>query len=417
MITRHFAFGCSFVGWKWPTVADFIGTAFDQHYNRGNGGNNNEQIFRDLVATHEEYNLDPVTDFVTIGITSCHRMTFFEPRIEDGIIDSWAPSVYGDHTPVQFHDSADHQKTIFARQLESPAWAIWRTLHAVKGMKLFLKALDVPHTIYLGVELLNAVAGFNNSQVDMNSTTFTEPQKIFLRDMIDELLSYVDIRTSIDYFTLKNNFNTPAVTTYEDGNNDQHPRPEHHFKYFQEFFSEFDNPIAHKLLEVGRDIDLRSATPHQDKRWYDIQREIFFCNHKGSTWKNLKVFVNGTFDLLHPGHMALLEFANRIGKHLEVAIDSDRRIKELKGSDRPINNQYVRKRMLECVKYIHTVHIFDSDEELSNIIKSYAPHTMVVGSDYRDKKVIGSEYATELAFFERDTRYSTSSIIESVDNR
>jgi len=49
-----------------------------------------------------------------------------------------------------------------------------------------------------------------------------------------------------------------------------------------------------------------------------------------------KVFVNGTFDLLHEGHIALLEYAKTLGETLAVAIDSDERVKQLKGPDRPI---------------------------------------------------------------------------------
>ena len=54
------------------------------------------------------------------------------------------------------------------------------------------------------------------------------------------------------------------------------------------------------------------------------------------------VFVNGTFDILHPGHIALLNYAKSLGNYLTVGIDSDARIKELKGSDRPVNSQEER---------------------------------------------------------------------------
>lgn len=416
MITRHFAFGCSYVGWKWPTVADFIGTAFDQHYNMGFGGNNNEQAFRDLISTHEEYNFNPETDFISIGITGCHRMTFFERSDTDG----FRPKCYGDHVSIVDTDLDQYpKKTIFSTLLESPEWALWRTLHAVKGMKIFLESLGIPHTIYLSLELIDATPGFINSRVDLANPHFSKSQENFYVNIIEQIFSYVDIHSSIDLFTMENNFNQPVNTRFEDGLVDRHPRPEHHYQYFQQYFSEFKNPVADKLLELGREIDLRVPTDtYQTPQWQTLQDKIFSTsnNHK-TTWHNCKVFVNGTFDILHPGHMALFEYANKTGKHVHVAIDSDRRVKELKGPDRPINNQDVRKRMLECVKYIDTVHVFDSDEELEHIIKNYAPHTMIVGSDYRDKTVIGSEHAEELVFFERDTRYSTSSVIEDINNR
>ena len=77
-----------------------------------------------------------------------------------------------------------------------------------------------------------------------------------------------------------------------------------------------------------------------------------------------KVFVNGTFDILHVGHLALLEYAFSQGEILTVAIDSDRRIRELKGPSRPINNQQDRKTMLKYLYMVDEVYVFDTDEEL-----------------------------------------------------
>jgi len=131
----------------------------------------------------------------------------------------------------------------------------------------------------------------------------------------------------------------------------------------------------------------------------------------------VKIFVNGTFDLLHPGHMQLLTFASNTGDYLLVAIDSDRRIRERKGINRPINNQEFRSTMMRHVKGVDEVCVFDSDEELINIVKVYNPDVMIVGSDYRNEKVIGSEYAKSVIFFERDTKFSSTQIIESISNR
>jgi len=131
----------------------------------------------------------------------------------------------------------------------------------------------------------------------------------------------------------------------------------------------------------------------------------------------VKIFVNGTFDILHPGHMALFEYAKSQGDYLKVAIDTDERIKVNKGFDRPINNQDIRRRMLECIKFIDEVSLFGTDDELTTTVKEYGPDLMIVGSDYVNKRVIGSEYAKELFFFERDARYSSTKIIEYINNR
>ena len=130
----------------------------------------------------------------------------------------------------------------------------------------------------------------------------------------------------------------------------------------------------------------------------------------------MKVFVNGTFDLLHPGHISLLNSAKAYGDILLVAIDSDERVKQLKGSSRPINNQETRKTILENLKPVDSVKIFSNEEELIEIIKRFSPDVMMVGSDYRDKRVVGSDYAKKLVFFEREVRFSSTYIIDKVIN-
>ena len=127
------------------------------------------------------------------------------------------------------------------------------------------------------------------------------------------------------------------------------------------------------------------------------------------------VFVNGTFDVLHPGHIRLLQWAKALGTILKVAIDSDRRIKEKKGQNRPFFEQSERTYMLQQLKSVSDVFVFDSDEELEDLIKNIQPDIMVVGSDWEGKKVIGSQYAKELKFFQRDERYSTTKILENKD--
>jgi len=129
------------------------------------------------------------------------------------------------------------------------------------------------------------------------------------------------------------------------------------------------------------------------------------------------VFVNGTFDVLHLGHLALLNYAKSLGDKLFVAIDSDERVRQLKGPTRPIYDVYQRKVMLLNLKAVDEVEIFSSDEELEMWIKQINPSIMVVGSDWRNKTVIGSQFAKRLEFFERIDEYSSTKTIQDIINR
>ena len=129
------------------------------------------------------------------------------------------------------------------------------------------------------------------------------------------------------------------------------------------------------------------------------------------------IFVNGTFDILHRGHLEMLEYAASIGDYLLVALDTDRRIKELKGDSRPINSQTDRLYMMYRIKGVKSVMLFDTDEELERIIERYKPDVMVKGSDYKDKPIIGSQYCKEIKFVDLVNGYSTTNTIKNIINR
>lgn len=128
----------------------------------------------------------------------------------------------------------------------------------------------------------------------------------------------------------------------------------------------------------------------------------------------IRVIVNGTFDILHPGHVALLDFARSQGDHVTVAIDSDRRVRRLKGPDRPINDQNTRQIMLAALRSVDAVKIFDTDQDLIDIISQ--ADVMVKGSDYRDQPIIGADLCP-IVFFDRLHEYSTTTQIQSIRDR
>jgi D-beta-D-heptose 7-phosphate kinase/D-beta-D-heptose 1-phosphate adenosyltransferase len=126
----------------------------------------------------------------------------------------------------------------------------------------------------------------------------------------------------------------------------------------------------------------------------------------------VKVWVNGTFDVLHIGHIKLLEFASQFGE-IRVGIDTDDRVKQFKGELRPINNINDRIYFMNSIKYVNSSVSFSTDEELCDRIKEWSADIIIVGNDYKDKKVIGSHLVKEVIFFDKIDGHSSTKIIEN----
>jgi len=124
----------------------------------------------------------------------------------------------------------------------------------------------------------------------------------------------------------------------------------------------------------------------------------------------VRVWVNGSFDILHIGHLRMLEYASLFGE-VRVGVDTDERIREKKGNDRPYNTLEDRVEFLYGLKYITDVVTFDSDMELIERIREYGPDMMVIGDDYNYDSIIGREYIPEIKFFEKIPGKSTTKIL------
>ena len=129
--------------------------------------------------------------------------------------------------------------------------------------------------------------------------------------------------------------------------------------------------------------------------------------------ENNIVWCNGTFDILHPGHIELFKVGKSLGKKLIVATDTDEKIRKDKGAFKPINNLCDRVSMLQAIKYIDQVLYFDTREELEGLIKMYMPDILLLGDDWQGGDVVGKEYARAIRFLPR-LNYSTTKIITKI---
>tara|TARA_A100001515_G_scaffold131138_1_gene118749 strand:+ start:494 stop:886 length:393 start_codon:yes stop_codon:yes gene_type:complete len=127
------------------------------------------------------------------------------------------------------------------------------------------------------------------------------------------------------------------------------------------------------------------------------------------------IFTNGCFDIIHRGHIDLLEFCSTLGETVVVGLNSDKSVKNLKGENRPIFSQEDRKKVLESLKFVNKVIIFDEDTPY-NVIKSLKPDIIVKGGDYKESEVVGNDLC-KVVIFKYVDGYSTTKTIKNISDR
>ena len=146
-------------------------------------------------------------------------------------------------------------------------------------------------------------------------------------------------------------------------------------------------------VPVSRDELLRSLTPEIELQ---AQEKVLTLDHlkvRAAAWKSAGekiVFTNGCFDLLHIGHVTLLEDARRAGDRLVVGINSDASVSGLKGPARPIVGERERARILAALAAVDAVVVFGEPTPLELILE-LRPDVIVKGGDYDESTVVGAK--------------------------
>jgi len=117
----------------------------------------------------------------------------------------------------------------------------------------------------------------------------------------------------------------------------------------------------------------------------ELLKRVAHWHHSGQRI----VFTNGCFDLLHVGHLAVLEQAKREGDCLVVALNTDRSVRILKGANRPVISEDARARLVAALPYVDAVVLFDEETPL-NLIRAVRPNVLVKGGDYSEDQVVGA---------------------------
>ncbi|OFZ14301.1 MAG: hypothetical protein A2X86_05485 [Bdellovibrionales bacterium GWA2_49_15] len=129
------------------------------------------------------------------------------------------------------------------------------------------------------------------------------------------------------------------------------------------------------------------------------------------------VFTNGCFDILHRGHVEYLNEAKSLGTVLIIGLNSDASVKRLKGPERPINSEQDRKFVLENLRSVDFVQIFNQDTPFE-LIKYIQPNVLVKGGDWSTDKIVGSDIVLSSGGIVKSLKFvngfSTTNIINRV---
>jgi len=130
------------------------------------------------------------------------------------------------------------------------------------------------------------------------------------------------------------------------------------------------------------------------------------------------VFTNGVFDIMHPGHVAQLEAARSFGDFLVVGLNSDASVRMLaKGEDRPVLDEVARRIMLQALRCVDAVEVFNAPTPY-DLISQVRPDILVKGADYANAEVVGRDvvesYGGRVELIPLVPGYSTTAIIKKI---
>jgi hypothetical protein len=241
---RYFAFGCSFTNHSWASVADFIGVNFDEFRNLGVSGSSNTHMAERLLQANEKFNFTK-NDFVTVGTTGIGRFSYIDKHSLD-----WTH--YGDI----FHSWPEHPRLskVWANEFDSKYFAAYRSTIAIKCIRLLLESFGVKYRIYGAVNNLN----------------FIDDQEC--KSFLKEFYRLHDIADTIDEHVVRTR-QSNEVSGYRFENNyvDTHPSQLQHYRYFKQYFPEFDNEKTNEFFKtIETNLDL-SDNQAQAGKWYDFR--------------------------------------------------------------------------------------------------------------------------------------------------
>ncbi len=165
------------------------------------------------------------------------------------------------------------------------------------------------------------------------------------------------------------------------------------------------------VKKFGTQVVFNYELPHIDNNLEILKAEVRVLRNND---KKI-AFTNGVFDILHDGHIFSLKEASKYGDYLIVGLNSDKSVKRLKGDNRPIKSQKIRKLILESFSFVDRVVIFDDDP--SKILKIINPDFYIKGKDYTISNLPGHEFAKKIILVDLIKDSSTTNFIKKIQSR
>jgi len=229
---RCFAFGCSYTSWIYPTFGDLIGVNFEEYYNFGRSGCDNNYILNRLIEANQLFKFDPDTDFILIGITSVGRFSHWDNN------DDWICA--GD----VFSLSDQFKTAKFAKTIYNSIWAGYRSTLAILNIRDVLKSYGVKHIVYPTVDNVDYLAG--NYQYGVVTRNEFVP---ILTEQFNKAYETLTISTSID--EIRKEAKQEKIKFIDDPSwNDDHPTTKTHYYYLKKYFSMYDTEKTREIVNL-----------------------------------------------------------------------------------------------------------------------------------------------------------------------
>lgn len=254
MSRRFFAFGCSYTRYAFPTWADYIGVTFPEYYNYGCGGASNTYIMNKLVEADNLLKFNK-NDLVMVMVTGIGRFSF-APKTETGDFTWKTPGdLYENYAATK-----DPVLKSFVDNMYCDNWALYSSWIALKTIKAFLTAKNVPHKILMSMD--------NRNYLYQDGSKWGRGDKITLTHLCKEMYATLDVKESLDEWMEKKKFPRSEFVKWSDTDSvDGHPTMQMHYNFLNEKFPEYITEKTKRFYQEAIDT-FTNASQHQQGQKY-----------------------------------------------------------------------------------------------------------------------------------------------------